>query len=200
MPLSLFEHIAPDLIVGIWHITESEEELIDTQLISKSAIKASQRYGSAARRREWLASRCLIAEMTNASSEITYIGKKPVLRNAHWNHISISHTDKFVVICCAENDVGIDIEATDRDVTRISKKFLGENDIACKNSAFNLLKIWTAKEATYKMVYPPSVAFRDIEIIKMADTHAVILSKGRKISAEFSIFRSELLICRVEYL
>lgn len=78
-----------------------------------------------------------------------YFGTDPL-------HFSISHTDKRVVCCLHEENVGIDAEEADRIINpRLAEKWLSSSERqrlglqADKNAAF--LRLWVLKESYAKL-------------------------------------------------
>lgn len=66
-------------------------------------------------------------------------------------HISISHSAKLA--CVAFNSttrIGIDIENIRPQLRRVASRFLNEEERSFIKTDFDLLKAWTAKEATFK--------------------------------------------------
>ena len=150
--------------IGLWEISEALEELelladlTPTDAINYSGISAIHR------KKEWLATRALLNELTGERTLIKYHNDgRPYPDNANYQ-ISISHTKGFVAIMLHQTCLpGIDIELATRQVSRVASRFLSpdEFDVCHEASGFSnhkLLLHWCAKEAIFKMV-----PFSDIE-------------------------------------
>ena len=90
--------------------------------------------------------------------------------------ISLSHSGNFLAAVTHQSPVGIDIEII-RDIdSRIEKKLYTENDLeTAKNSndSLILLKIWTAKEAYFKMLGTGITDLKGINYKDINATHSV---------------------------
>jgi len=163
MPLILHKN-RDNSEIGLWKISEELEELehlADLTLpdwITYSGISALHR------KKEWLATRALLNELTGERNLIKYHQDgRPYLDHSKYL-ISISHTTGFAAIMLHESFLpGIDIENATRPISRVASRFLSpdEFDVCHEASGFSnhkLLLHWCAKEAIFKMV-----PFSDIE-------------------------------------
>jgi 4'-phosphopantetheinyl transferase len=158
MPVYQIKNVSDYIKVGIWKITETEDELLNI-LISKgfddsSIIQTKNKQ----RLKQWLATRVLLAEFFN-NTIINYdnLGK-PYLDNGWF--ISISHSNEFVAINLnKKSHCGIDIEKITPKVERIKHKFLNPTDLKKINSLEHLTLYWGAKEALYKYYGKKEVLF-----------------------------------------
>lgn len=76
-------------------------------------------------------------------------------------HLSISHTRGYAVVGVSEaHPIGIDIERLGDKVERVVSKFLTDEELALAygldNARLALHLLWSAKEAAYKLINPPS--------------------------------------------
>jgi len=116
------------------------------------------------RRREYLAVRHLLQQMTGEKNEIQYstIGK-PMLKNKDL-HISISHSPDLAVVLLSEEKAGVDVENIQRNIGRIAKRFLSKkelNDIEkSENPQLSGIIYWCAKEAAFKFSSLPGIDFK----------------------------------------
>ena len=157
--------------IGVWKITETEEELIAMSSVPSDEMEEISLIRNAGLRKQKLAVRALLNEMFE---EKVYLGHhdngKPFLENCITN-ISITHSEKYVaVITHQELDLGIDIESLDRDFSAVEQKALSEEEIDdldddTKNE--QLAIYWCAKEAIYKRMSQNRVDFAgQIEVEK----------------------------------
>lgn len=163
MAVKLIEQTGKGLI-GFWEITEPTDLLLSLLQPDEQDLADYLHFRNDHRKREWLAARLLLKNMTGSGSKIDYdTAGKPILLNAK-GYISITHTSERVAICYHPDlHPGIDIELITRNTERAAKKFLSPeelNDCTMNGTLSNkdLLLRWCAKEAVFKMV-----PFRDID-------------------------------------
>jgi 4'-phosphopantetheinyl transferase len=145
-------------LFGLWHITEEIEDLLSLarlfpyDLDKWTAIKALQR------KKEWLATRALLNELTGQLTQISYYTDgRPYLTNYPMK-ISISHTKGYAaVLLHSKIDPGIDIELDSRSAEKVATRILSPEELeSCSDnegySNKKLLIHWCAKEAIFKMI------------------------------------------------
>lgn len=165
MPLFQQKNIAHNIKVGVWHITENQEDLINKANALKIDLTKIPETKSDIRIKQWVATRLLVNHFFS-DAEIVYdeLGK-PFLSN-EWN-ISISHSGEYVAIILNEKEnCGIDIEKISSKVERIKHKFLNNNDLKTITSHEHLTLFWGAKEALYKYYGKKEVLFIENLFIK----------------------------------
>ncbi len=108
-------------------------------------------------------------------------GKPPKLPNG-MGHISISHCKDAFIIGWYQENIGIDIERSDRDFNyqKLSKKYFQEDNIKnCNLNKYLILKKWSAIEAAIK--YDRGKLSRDIKEWKYQKNQKKICHKSKKI-------------------
>ena len=180
MPLIL-HNIKDRSEIGLWKISEELEELETLADLSLSDSNTFSGISAIHRKKEWLATRALLIELTGERTSIKYHNDgRPYPDNSKY-YISISHTTGFVAIMLHQfNLPGIDIELASRQVSRVASRFLSPEEYeVCRNNAgfFNrkLLLHWCAKEAIFKMVPFSDIEFSTDIQIKLGDS---ILDSG----------------------
>ena len=150
---------------GIWHITETEDELE-----SLSGCSAPARLSNLSRRREYLAIRALFVSVGLDPGKVDYLPSgKPFLRDDP-RDISLSHTkDYSAIVVSSHSSVGIDIEQRTERVVRVRHKFMHPLEEAALMEATlkethldtntGLLVHWCAKEAVFKAVPEEAIDF-----------------------------------------
>ena len=152
--------------LGVWQITETEEELRAMTSIPTDELEEISYIKSESLRKQKLAVRALLDCMFEEKVYLSHHDNgKPYIENCITN-ISITHTDKYVAVILNDNeDVGIDIESLKRDFTAVEKKALSEDeldDLEDDGSRNEQLAIyWCAKEAIYKMQGQCNVDFTE---------------------------------------
>ncbi|MDT3366337.1 MAG: 4'-phosphopantetheinyl transferase superfamily protein, partial [Bacteroidota bacterium] len=142
--------------IGVWQITETEEELMALSSIPSDEMEEISFIRSESMRKQRLAVRALLEEMFEEKVYLSHHDNgKPYIENDATN-ISITHTNKYVaVILHPTEDVGIDIESLDRDFSAVEKKALSEDeidDLDDDKRNEQLAIYWCAKEAIFKLV------------------------------------------------
>ena len=165
MPLyKLFPHSKETCSVAIWQITESEEELMAPLFAGDVLLEEARgRFKAVSRRLEWLSVRRLMHEL-GVTSPIAYLPSgRPYLKDDA-RHISISHTRGYAAVAISElNPIGIDIEQRTDKVCRVREKFLSRVEKLFlpleKKNVEAMLVVWTTKEAMFKLMDKPGIAF-----------------------------------------
>ena len=157
--------------IAVWHVTETEKELLDLVSVPNDELEEISLFRSESQRRQKLAVRALINEMFEERMYLNHHNNgKPYLENCVTN-ISITHTENYVaVIIHDEEEVGIDVESLDRDFSAVEKKALSEDeieDLDDEKKNEQLAIYWCAKEAIYKRMSQNRVDFAEqIEVEK----------------------------------
>jgi len=174
-------------LIGFWEITERTEDLFDMLDPTNEELHRYLLIRNELRKREWLAVRLLLRQMTTNSSKIDYEPSgKPLLINFP-GHISLSHSSNCVAIFLhPTHQPGIDIESITRNAERAARRFLSPeelNDCTIDGQLSNneLMLRWCSKEAVFKMV-----PFNDIDFASQIKCEAPrITMKEGDFSATF---------------
>lgn len=149
--------------LGIWNITEQEEELEDLLRPSPqekdhlTTIKAPQR------RLHWLAGRLLAAHYLPDAKQIEYsaTGQPRLPRSSQY--FSIAHSGQYAALSLAEKPTGVDIELIAPRIRKVAGRFMHPEELSqaaqCPGDD-TLLIYWCAKEALIKWCADPSIDFR----------------------------------------
>ena len=130
MGLYLKKELENEAVIGVWQITETEQELIDLSSTPSDEMEEISFIRSESLRKQRLAVRALLNTLFDEKVYLSHHDNgKPYLENNPVN-ISITHTNKYVaVILHEEENVGIDLESLDRDFSAVEKKALSEDEI-----------------------------------------------------------------------
>lgn len=162
MPLIKIHRTSNQGAWALWYITETEQELISLlQEMPEPTILHSNK------RREWLAGRMLLQELTEQVGHI-YQGTvkdefgKPFLKNLP-HHISLSHSFPYVAAQIdLHHEIGIDLEQPKAKLLTIAHRILAPAEL--KDAGTNMVKhcvYWCAKEAMYKVYGKKGLFFLD---------------------------------------
>ena len=169
MGLYLKKELENEAVIGVWQITETEEELKELSSTPSDEMEEISFIRSESLRKQRLAVRALLNTLFDDKVYLSHHDNgKPYLENNPVN-ISITHTEKYVaVILHEEENVGIDIESLDRDFSAVEKKALSEDeidDLEHEKRNEQLAIYWCAKEAVFKLLSRYNVDFAEqIEI------------------------------------
>ncbi len=169
MGLYLKKELENEAVIGVWQITETEEELKELSSTPSDEMEEISFIRSESLRKQRLAVRALLNTLFDDKVYLSHHDNgKPYLENNPVN-ISITHTEKYVaVILHEEENVGIDIESLDRDFSAVEKKALSEDeidDLEDDKRNEQLAIYWCAKEAVFKLLSRYNVDFAEqIEI------------------------------------
>jgi len=123
------------------------------------------------RKREFIATRMIKDEvLPNSLIEYTELGS-PFIKNGPF--ISISHAPGVAGIAiCKDFRVGFDLEPIREKVQRIKSKFLHQQEyLNCDTEdTETLIKIWSGKEALFKLACREEVIFAEDLLLKPIDT------------------------------
>lgn len=150
--------------LGIRKLTEPAKTLIQNFHFSELEKKEYVRIKNEIRRKEYLAVRILLEELTGKKSEILYDEiRRPKLKN-HLLNISISHSPDLAVVLLSEKNAGVDVENVHRNTEKVATRFLSENELndINKSNQPNLQRMlyWCAKEAAYKFSSDSKIEFK----------------------------------------
>lgn len=184
---------AEGAIIGIWHIVETENQLLSLFEQPEKLIQQMIPISNVEKRREKLAVRALLRELTGEASWIDYHPSgQPYLSNHNFN-ISISHTKNYAcIILHPTRSVGIDIEANTPRAASIQQRFLSTDEYALANQTAGFvvpLLFWTAKEALYKLISDPSLDFvNQIQVTDIKMNEQIITASITSIDHPIKLF------------
>ncbi|MEI6122078.1 MAG: 4'-phosphopantetheinyl transferase superfamily protein [Bacteroidota bacterium] len=157
MPVLFKKVLNDDTLLGVWHITESVDELVTLANPIEYDLIIHDTFKNENRKKQWLSYRILIHELIEESHQISYtdFGKPFLKLDKNNNHLSVTHAGEYsaVVIneCCA---VGIDIEKSTKRIERVKERFLSDAELKFMDTANyqnHLTICWTVKEALFKL-------------------------------------------------
>ena len=165
MALYLKKTLDNEAVIGVWQVTESEDELKALSATPTDEMEEISFIQSESLRKQRLAVRALLNELFEEKVYLSHHDNgKPYIENSAVN-ISITHTAKYVaVILHDEEDVGIDLESLDRDFSAVEAKALSEeerDDLDDDRKSEQLAIYWCAKEAIFKRVSVYNVDFAE---------------------------------------
>tara|TARA_Y100001980_G_C14553604_1_gene339112 strand:+ start:296 stop:919 length:624 start_codon:yes stop_codon:yes gene_type:complete len=178
--------------VIIWEITELETQLISMLKLSKKDNTLFNSIKLVSKRKEFIVIRLILNFLNIEINNLIYnsLGK-PVLKLNKF--ISISHSSNILVLAVSKNEIGVDIEKERKKISIVKQKFLSrfENNFLTKiNEDKMLTRIWTSKEAIYKVINIPGINFKKNIIIKpfkLKDSSGIATVKTDNFNLNFKL-------------
>lgn len=174
MALLSIRHLGDDVNLGIWAIEETVEQLFEQYPHLKDLkVYLDEKYKNEGRKKEILAVRALLYEMTHeeSSKRISHEPSgKPLLKGYF---ISISHTKGYAaVIMSKTRNVAVDIEYVSDRVSKIVDKFIRSDE---DSSTIEVqLKNWCAKETVYKYFSEEDLQYSEMRLHDLSSSHALV--------------------------
>ena len=178
--------------VIIWEITELETQLISMLKLSKKDKTLFNSIKLVSKRKEFVVIRLILNFLNIEINNLIYDSfGKPVLRLNKF--ISISHCLNILVLVVSKNEIGVDIEKERKKISIVKQKFLSrfENNFLAKTDQDKILtRIWTSKEAVYKIINMPGISFKKSIIIKpfkLEDSSGIAIVKTDNFNLNFKL-------------
>lgn len=147
-------------------------------LITAADVASAARFQNERRRGEHLAWRRIVRRELGRGVAIDYNEVGAPIVDIPNTYISVAHGGGSVAIAIAEYAVGVDIESAERDFERAKERYMSPAEQQLCSDALWPAKVWTAKEAMYKLYGRRGVDLRDEVQIYAAEATGVVL-KGR---------------------
>jgi phosphopantetheine--protein transferase-like protein len=193
--------------IAVWHVTETEEELIKLSSVPTDEMEEISLFRSESQRRQKLAVRALLNEVFEEKMYLNHHDNgKPYLENCVTN-ISITHTEKYVaIIIHDEEELGIDIESLDRNFAVVEQKALSEDeidDLDDEKKNEQLAIYWCAKEAIFKRMsqnrvnYAEQIEVEKFNLKKEGELEATFIHKDEyeeEFELEYMMFDRHVLV------
>lgn len=169
MSLLLSIHPFPGTRLGLWHITEQEAFFREGMPLSREE-KEELKHLKDLRKLEWLASRWLLHQVTNAPQRFPLAKdafSKPFFLDQPDLYCSLSHSHGVVGALTADRNCGCDIQAIVPKMQAIAGKFMGKAEMEAVKLLTEQERLewyhlyWTAKESLYKAYGLKALDFRE---------------------------------------
>ena len=164
-----YKSTAIDSHLYVWKVESSAATLLKQIRLTSVEAKTYQGLKTEKKRVEFLA--CSIALKTLFTNDLRiqhYPSGKPHINEAE--HLSISHSNKYIAIAFGKIEVGIDIELPQEKMLRLISRILSdqENNTFLQNPSIEqACKLWGTKEAILKYIGDKNIDYRnDIRINK----------------------------------
>jgi 4'-phosphopantetheinyl transferase len=176
MPILIQDEGPEGLLLLVWRLTETEEELLKFLNPDKNDKNPGlEGISHQLRRRQKLVSRILLENVKPGNANLLVYSPlgKPQLSDKQ-GYISFSNTKNFVAfIYHPEKEVGVDIEEPNHRISKIAPRFVNEKEdmwIDKKNPDLDYYLIWGAKESVFKSIGGGGILFKNhIEVLMPED-------------------------------
>ncbi|MBO2011450.1 4'-phosphopantetheinyl transferase superfamily protein [Hymenobacter negativus] len=175
MPLHSIQRLSPTAVLGLWHLSETPEELWRLLPWQEAYLPLMPATADAVRQAQWLAGRVLIHALsleimavppTNLVVHNDATGRPWLPGTAHNLTVSLSHSGAWAAAVLSQGgQVGVDIEIIRDKAQRLASKFLAADEWAAAQAAaadshthYSLL--WSAKETLYKLAAQRGIIFK----------------------------------------
>ena len=164
MPICKSIVINDSTTVKVWHIQETESELMNSIFISERSHERLSMMKSEIHRKGFLAVRKLLNCFEYSDENLIYNNfGKPLLNDGKF--ISISHSFDYAAVVISDGSVGVDIEKLRPKISKLSSKFINSEaiflNINFSTEIDRLTAIWTNKEALYKFYGKPGLSLNN---------------------------------------
>jgi phosphopantetheinyl transferase len=181
MPLYKIIKINETTTAYFWHITEDVTSLFRAVSLNESSRKRLDGMKSEAHQKGFLAVRMLLQYLDFSDNDLTYdAAGKPHLQvkrqklkdkssesvthhpSPITQHISISHSHDFAVICVSDQEVGIDIELQKEKTLKITSRYMDVRHLEQLSTEEQIAKattVWGIKEAIFKIKNEKGISF-----------------------------------------
>lgn len=150
-------------------VTKNKAEIITTNVdelatrIGREKVKSFHHGKSELRAKQLASSDWIVKNRINSNAFVERDAQGKPYLNTSDHHISISHTSNILsLIHHPENEVSIDIEFYDRDLTKIQPRFTDRSELEVFEGlglSNPLIIIWGIKECLFKIIGRQGVQF-----------------------------------------
>jgi phosphopantetheinyl transferase len=180
-----------------WMIWEITEDLSFFQTFPENWITNKDHEIASQKKLESSAARFCLWSLCQQISEGPWDLRKDDRNRPYFDqadyHISLSHSFPYVAAAISHKKlVGIDLERFGRNVEKIGPRFLSSEEWNLwQDSHSDLTKAWTCKEAIYKAMGVPGLAFQqDVQLPPFANNPFEIHVRDKKITISTEVFEN----------
>lgn len=187
MPTVLKRNISPDTVLAIWKMDEPMDWLLQRGILIPEEIQNNKR------KREWVCSRLLLAEIApNTSISYNQFGA-PLLSDRR--AISISHSKDYCGILISKHKASLDIERINEKAFHLRNQFIAADEKVFLQPTSQASLIWSAKECLFKLHQEGKLIFKkDLKVLKISQQQAITTLKGKEYQLEYENFHGYFLV------
>ncbi|MHA4741502.1 4'-phosphopantetheinyl transferase family protein [Dyadobacter sp. MSC1_007] len=153
MGISSIKSISPVSLLGLWHMTETWQQLQAMLDLPQQEADTLDSIQKDKRKQEWLACRALLAAMTGSAPSIVYDNNRKPHIDGSQMQLSMSHSGAYACVYVHHSrPVGVDIQQMKPSISKGADYFLNEDEQHWADLTDNLLLhlMWSAKESVFK--------------------------------------------------
>jgi len=153
-----------DCGLWVWRSDETCDDLLRQAALDDGELAAYSSISSESRRREFLTGIVMVSSVLGL--RLSHHADGAPFLTGDSRYISLSHTADVVVMAVDRKPVGVDVEASSRDVSRVAgRMFTAEERVVADD-----IVLWCVKEAAYKAYGHRGMDFRrDIRVGRSRD-------------------------------
>lgn len=149
------------------------------------------------RRREYLVWRAAVRQELGRGTDIRYdAAGAPQVGGGMY--ISVSHSQRLVVVCVADAPCAVDTEPLTRNFDRVRRRYMTDSEAALNDDPRLAAAVWCAKEALYKLEGREGCDFlRDISVTEVDFDKGRICGAvygGKEIQLEISYLADNIIV------
>jgi len=168
VPLHSLSSVSHTCLLGLWHLTESADELWPALPAQAHYLARFPDGRDVLRARQWLAGRVLVhqllRELNDAPATLANdVNGRPYLQELPDFGVSLSHSGEWVAaVVSTQAAVGTDIELVRTKAQKLARRFLSETEQAnAGDDAVKYSLYWSAKETLYKLHNRRGLVFKE---------------------------------------
>lgn len=172
-----------------------------TSILYPDELERFSKFKHPNRRKDFIATRLLFKHLFDGQKIEYDANRAPYVHNGP--NISISHCGNIAAIAFNnEHVVGIDIEFPRSKVIPLSDKFISDAEAEHFDTSdiLELTKVWSAKEALYKLAGRKGIIFKEELLLTKENTErwiGQIIGREKTILVKLNIFESDGLIISI---
>ena len=171
--------------------------------ITAADVASASRFQNERRRSEHLAWRRVVRRELGRGVEIGYNEVGAPMVNLENRHISVAHGAGRVAVAIADEKIGVDIEALERDFAKVSSRYMSAEEEQLSSTKEWAAMVWCAKEALYKLYGERGLDLkRDIVLESYNHEQGVIcamLCQKSKARVEVSLYDTDAVVAVAEF-
>ena len=163
--------VKQNIRILIWKIVETLPDLKGSTFLTKDQEKELRKRKVNSHKKQYLASRKLLNmvrsnELNDTFYESLFLNKKFCY--------SISHTIDFAVLALGYQKIGVDIECYRPKILNLKSKFINieEKYFMKTDNIKTITRLWTCKEAIYKIFSRYKISLKEDIILKKIDSRS----------------------------
>ncbi len=119
---------------------------------------------------------------------------KPFLAEVYQKEISISHRKEFIAMAFSKDSIGVDVEGQNMNLSQQKEYFMCAEEIQTNWSDWELLLIWSAKEALYKKLGGVDLKPQSDFVVSRSGSDYIISHGSNVTKIEYVLFQKDWIL------